>query len=309
MIVRKILIILVTLLFVYDKNLLADIKILVSVDNEIITNHDIKKESNYLEILNPNLIQLNNNQRFILAKNSIINQIIKEKEIKKFLNVDSKNSLINDYLEDLYSKLGFSSEQEFETMLKQKRNYNLSEIKKKIKIELLWNELIFSRYNDQIKINKNEIIAKIDALKKDSKKSYLLSEIVFSKKQNITIQELFEEITLSINEIGFGNTANIYSNSDSSKFGGKIGWINEVSLSKQIKKKLRKVNIGEFTDLIKLGNDFVILKIEDIKIEKSIIDEKKEIEKLIKLETNKQLSKYSKVYFNKSKLNYSINEK
>ena len=309
MIVRKILIILVTLLFVYDKNLLADIKILVSVDNEIITNHDIKKESNYLEILNPNLIQLNNNQRFILAKNSIINQIIKEKEIKKFLNVDSKNSLINDYLEDLYSKLGFSSEQEFETMLKQKRNYNLSEIKKKIKIELLWNELIFSRYNDQIKINKNEIIAKIDALKKDSKKSYLLSEIVFSKKKNITIEELFEEITLSINEIGFGNTANIYSNSDSSKFGGKIGWINEVSLSKQIKKKLRKVNIGEFTDLIKLGNDFVILKIEDIKIEKSIIDEKKEIEKLIKLETNKQLSKYSKVYFNKSKLNYSINEK
>jgi peptidyl-prolyl cis-trans isomerase SurA len=309
MIVRKILIILVTLLFVYDKNLLADIKILVSVDNEIITNHDIKKESNYLEILNPNLIQLNNNQRFILAKNSIINQIIKEKEIKKFLNVDSKNSLINDYLEDLYSKLGFSSEQEFETMLKQKRNYNLSEIKKKIKIELLWNELIFSRYSDQIKINKNEIIAKIDALKKDSKKSYLLSEIVFSKKQNITIEELFEEITLSINEIGFGNTANIYSNSDSSKFGGKIGWINEVSLSKQIKKKLRKVNIGEFTDLIKLGNDFVILKIEDIKIEKSIIDEKKEIEKLIKLETNKQLSKYSKVYFNKSKLNYSINEK
>ena len=286
MIVRKILIILVTLLFVYDKNLLADIKILVSVDNEIITNHDIKKESNYLEILNPNLIQLNNNQRFILAKNSIINQIIKEKEIKKFLNVDSKNSLINDYLEDLYSKLGFSSEQEFETMLKQKRNYNLSEIKKKIKIELLWNELIFSRYSDQIKINKNEIIAKIDALKKDSKKSYLLSEIVFSKKQNITIEELFEEITLSINEIGFGNTANIYSNSDSSKFGGKIGWINEVSLSKQIKKKLRKVNIGEFTDLIKLGNDFVILKIEDIKIEKSIIDEKKEIEKLIKLETN-----------------------
>ena len=282
MIVRKILIILVTLLFVYDKNLLADIKILVSVDNEIITNHDIKKESNYLEILNPNLIQLNNNQRFILAKNSIINQIIKEKEIKKFLNVDSKNSLINDYLEDLYSKLGFSSEQEFETMLKQKRNYNLSEIKKKIKIELLWNELIFSRYSDQIKINKNEIIAKIDALKKDSKKSYLLSEIVFSKKQNITIEELFEEITLSINEIGFGNTANIYSNSDSSKFGGKIGWINEVSLSKQIKKKLRKVNIGEFTDLIKLGNDFVILKIEDIKIEKSIIDEKKEIEKLIK---------------------------
>ncbi|MDC3106609.1 peptidylprolyl isomerase, partial [Candidatus Pelagibacter sp.] len=142
-----------------------------------------------------------------------------------------------------------------------------------------------------------------------SKKEYLLSEIVFTKKKGITIQDLLKEIQLSINEIGFNNTANIYSNSDSSKFGGKIGWISTLSLSKKILEKLNQINKGEYTDLIKLGNDFIILKIEDIKIRSSTINKEKEFERLVKLETNKQLNKFSKVYFNKSKINYSINEK
>ncbi len=308
MIVKKILLI-ILLLFVFNKVSLAEIKILVSVDNEIITNHDIKKEINYLEILNPTLIKLNLNQKLDLAKNSIINQIIKEKEINKFMNTDSKNEFVDNYLRGLYSKLGFNSEQEFENILGEKKNYSLLEIKKKIKIELLWNELIYSRYGNQVKINKKEILEKINTLQNDSKKEYLLSEIVFTKKKGITIQDLFKEIQLSINEIGFNNTANIYSNSDSSKFGGKIGWISTLSLSKKILEKLNQINQGEYTDLIKLGNDFIILKIEDIKIRSSTINKEKEFERLVNLETNKQLNKFSKVYFNKSKINYSINEK
>ena len=308
MIIKKILLI-ILLLFVFNKVSVAEIKILASVDNEIITNHDIKKENNYLEILNPNLVKLNFNKRLELAKNSIINQIIKEKEIKKFMNIDSKNDIVENYLKNLYSKLGFNNEQEFENILKQKQNYNLLEIKEKIKTELLWNELIYSRYSNQVKIDKKEILEKINTLQQESKKEYLLLEIVFTKKKGVAIEDLFKEIKLSIKEIGFSNTANIYSNSDSSKFGGKIGWISTLSLSKNILEELNLINQGEYTDMIKLGNDFVILKIEDIKIGNSTINKEKEIERLVNLETNKQLNKFSKVYFNKSKLNYSINEK
>ncbi len=308
MIIKKILLI-ILLLFVFNKVSVAEIKILASVDNEIITNHDIKKENNYLEILNPNLVKLNLNKRLEIAKNSIINQIIKEKEIKKFMNIDSKNDIVENYLKNLYSKLGFNNEQEFENILKQKQNYNLLEIKEKIKTELLWNELIYSRYSNQVKIDKKEILEKINTLQQESKKEYLLLEIVFTKKKGVAIEDLFKEIKLSIKEIGFSNTANIYSNSDSSKFGGKIGWISTLSLSKNILEELNLINQGEYTDMIKLGNDFVILKIEDIKIGNSTINKEKEIERLVNLETNKQLNKFSKVYFNKSKLNYSINEK
>ena len=36
--------------------------LIVNIDDKIITNHDLKKESDYLKILNPNLIQLDNDQ-------------------------------------------------------------------------------------------------------------------------------------------------------------------------------------------------------------------------------------------------------
>ena len=98
----------IVIFFFSHQILLADIKISVTVNNEIITNHDIKKESNYLEILNPNFNQLNIEQRFNIAKNYLIDQIVKEKEIKKYIKTENDNQqLINDYLKNLYLKLGF----------------------------------------------------------------------------------------------------------------------------------------------------------------------------------------------------------
>ncbi len=307
--IKKTILLITMVIFFTGKELCAEIKIIASVDNEIITNHDIKKESNYLKILNPNFNQLEKKQRLKIAKNYLIDQIIKEKEAKKFLNFEENNKIIDDYVKNLYSKLGFNNESEFEKSLNQREDYNLLEIKKKIKMELLWNELIYLKYNNQVKINKEEILKKVNEIQNSENKEFLLSEIVFTKKKGVTIKKLFDEIKISIQEIGFNNTANIFSNSDSAKFGGKIGWISEISLSKPVSKKLQDKKKGEYTDVIKLGNNFLILKVEDIKVKKSIIDEQKEIENLIKLETNSQLNKFSKIYFNKVKLNYLINEK
>ena len=122
------------------------------------------------------------------------------------------------------------------------------------------------------------------------------------------MENLIEEIKLSINEIGFNNTANIYSISESSKFGGKLGWVKENSLSKVIYEKLNKLNEGDYTDVIKLDNSFLILKIDETRINKIKIDKEKEYQKMIQNETNKQLTQFSRIYFNKSKMNYTINE-
>ena len=123
------------------------------------------------------------------------------------------------------------------------------------------------------------------------------------------MNELINEIQLSINEIGFNNTANIYSISDSSKLGGKLGWINENSLAKPILENLRSLKEGEYTRVMKLNNNFLIIKVEKIRFNEIKIDKKKEIEKLIQVESNNQLNKFSKIYIDKSKINYSINEK
>ena len=298
-----------TLLIFLTKISIANISIIATVDDQIITNHDLKKESDYLKILNPNLTELDNDQILELAKNSLVNEIIKKKEIEKFIDTDSENLFVDQYLNSLYSKLDFNSEDEFKLFLKQKNNFTLSEIKEKIKIELFWNELIFSKYSNQLKIDKKTIIKKVDNLDGSKQREYLLSEIVFIKKKDLNLESLISQIQMSINEIGFDNTANIYSISESAKLGGKLGWINENSLSKNILEKLKELNDKKYTDIIKLGNSYLILKLEEIRVNETEINKDKEIDKLIKAETNKQLNQFSEIYFNKSKMNYSINEK
>ena len=286
----------------------AKINIIVTIDDEIITNHDLNKESNYLKILNPNLNSLNNERMMELAKDSMIKEIIKKKEIMKFININSENPLLSKYLKDLYTRLNINNENQFELFLKEKKSFSLDEIKKKIKIELFWNELIHLKYHGSLKVDEELITKKIKNLRNEKTNEYLLSEILFVKKKDLSLEKTIGQIQLSINEIGFNNTANVYSISNSSKLGGKLDWINENSLSKKISEELRLLKEGQMTNVIKINNNYLILKIEKIREKEIEIDEKKEINKLIIIEKNKQLNRFSNIYFNKSKMNYSINE-
>ena len=72
--------------------------------------------------------------------------------------------------------------------------------------------------------------------------------------------------------------------------------------------KLKSIEVGEYTDVIQLQNNFLILKIEDIRINQNNLDKQKEFEKIVEIETNKQLNQFSKIYYNKIKKNYSLNE-
>tara|TARA_Y100000816_G_scaffold164619_2_gene117931 strand:- start:1579 stop:2505 length:927 start_codon:yes stop_codon:yes gene_type:complete len=281
----------------------------VMINDKIITNLDIEKESEYLKIFNPNLNNLEKKKILELAKNSLINEVIKKAEINKKINFNDENPFVDDYLKNIYTGLNYTDEKEFEIFLKKKKIYSLNEIKEKIKIEVLWNELIYLKYNNLVKIDKAEISSKINKLSNETKTEYLLSEIVFEKKKEDELQPLINKINLSIKEIGFNNTANIYSISDSAKFGGKIGWISQNNLSEQIFNKLNEKSKGDFTDIINIGNNYLILKIEDIKEITIEVDKNEETKKMIKFETNKQLNQFSRIFFNKARLNYSINEK
>ena len=279
----------------------------ITVDKEIITNVDIKKESDYLKILNPNLSTLSEKRINEIAKKSLITEIIKNTEINKFLVNNENNEIEENLLKNLYTKLNLSKS-EFENFLVQKKNYTFDEIKKKLMIDILWNDLIYFKFKDQIKIDKNQLLAKIERAALKDKKEYLLSEIIFEREVNQNLDELIKKIKTSINEIGFENTANIYSISDTSKFGGEIGWVDETSLSNMININLQNKKINEFTDVIQVGNNYLILMVNDIKFTKIKIDKDEEFKKLIKFETNRQLNQFSKIYFNKSKMNYIINE-
>ena len=286
----------------------TELYIYAKVNNQIITNYDIKKEALYLKILNPGLAKISENKIFQISKESLINEIIKLNEIKKIFDIKDENPFVKDYLKQLYTKLNFNSETEFETSLSVSKNYSLSEIKQKLKIEILWNELIYLKYNNQVKIDKEKLMRKINKLDKSTRKEYFLSEIVFEKKRDVDFEQNSKEIIKSIEEVGFNNTANIYSISDSAKLGGKIGWVDENNLSEIIYREVENLTEGQFTDVIQVGNNYLILKIEKIKLNEITINKNQELNKMVKFETNKQLNQFSKIYFDKSKMNYSINE-
>ena len=303
-------IILVIFFSLINKNAFSENKfyIVAKVNNEIITNYDVEIESNYLKLLNPNLNQLDKNRVIGIAKNSLINEIIKQKQLEKIFEFDQSQKIIDQIFKDFYTNLGFSKEKEFDQLLNNKKTYSILEVKEKIKVDFLWNKLIYNLYNKQIKVDKNKLLNKI----KNSdqyKNQYLLSEIFFNKDKNESLENKVNKIKKSIDDVGFNNTASLYSISDTSSVGGKIGWIKEENLSPKILEELYKIRSGEITEIIKIGNNFLILKIEEIKKNKIKIDNEMKLKEMIDFERNRQLNQFSNIYFNKIKINYSIDEK
>ena len=286
----------------------TDVYIYATVNNKIITNFDINKEINYLKILNPSLSKLKNEKILELAKNSLINEYIKKNELEKIFDLSKENSFVEEYLKNLYKKLNFTSEEDFKNTLKKSANYSLKEVKKKLRIEISWNELIYKKYGNQVKIDKNILLKKVENFENRTINEYLLSEIVFRKNKDGNIDNLIDNIKLSIQEIGFENTANVYSISESSKMGGNIGWIKENNLSDLVYENIKKIDKGQYTNVIQIGNNYLILKIKEVRTEKVLVNKDEELNKMIKFETNKQLNQFSKIYFDKTKINYNINE-
>ena len=285
-----------------------ELKIIMKIDNEIITSHDLEKEINYLVALNPKLSQIDRNELLLIAKKSTIKEFIKKKEIQKYKELDLTNPQINYVLNNLIKNLNLSTEKQLKDYI---RNFNLSieDLKRKIEIENEWKNLIYSRYIKSVKIDKDELIKKIEKISKEKfLKEYNLSEIVFAKKNNENLDELFKAIQESIQINGFENTANIYSISNSSKVGGKIGWVREDSLSDQIILRLKDLKNGEYSSLIQINNNFFVFKINEIRKIQVEIDKKKEINKMTIIETSKQLDKFSNIFYNKIKLNSKISE-
>ena len=221
--------------------------------------------------------------------------------------LEQNKDLINNLLKSMYSRLGLKSKDEFLNYIKN-YNLNINEIEKKITIETLWNELIYYKFSNKVKINQEDLRKKAITKKNTKIKDYLLSEILFNISNNKELDVKLKNIINNIESNGFENAALIHSISDSSKLGGKIGWINENSINNDIKNALKNLKIGDYTDPILTPSGFLILKIDEIKTKQIDVDINKEIQNLVKIETNKQLDQYSNIYFKKIKKNSQIDE-
>ena len=282
-------------------------KILIKIDNEIITSLDIQNEYKYLIALNPDIKKSNKEDIIKLSKRSILQERIKKIEINKnFNNPKIPEKFLNQILENVYLKIGFTNINDFKKYLT-KNNIDFENVKNKLEIEALWNELILIKFSSKVKINEKELKKKIRDNNKFLK-SYLLSEISFEVSNLKELDNKYKEISKTINEKGFDFAALKYSVSPTSNIGGKLDWINENSLNKNIKDAINNLNVNDFTKPINIPGGFLILKINDIKNTKIEINIDREFEKLKNYEKNNQLNQYSKIYFNKVKKGFEISE-
>ena len=291
--------------FSYSK---INLQIIMKINDHIITTYDLEKESNFLLALNPKLKEINKNDLLELSKRSIIKEMIRKSEILKYKKLNLQNDQIDEVLKNMIQNLNYSNQSQFESYLDD-FDISLNDIKRKIEIENEWKSLVYANYSKSVKINKNDLISKIEKKsKKEFSFEYNISEIVFANKQDISYEEQLKKILESIEVNGFENTANLYSISDSAKVGGKIGWIKQNNLSIEVNQKIENLKINSYSNPIKIGNNFLILKINDIKEITIEFDKEKELNKMIMRETSKQLDKFSNVFYNKIKLNSTISE-
>lgn len=283
--------------------------IVIKVNNEIITNIDIENEIRYLVALNNELKETSEEILKNLAKQSVIKEKIKKKEVSKYFKFNTSQEFLDTVIKSYYTKLGIDSLENFKIYL-QEYDLELDIVKNKIEIELLWNQLIGRQYQNQIIINKKDLENKVEKYLKENEltKEFNLSEIVFQIKNDNEIIEKKNLIKKDIVKKGFKSAANIYSISESSKFGGELGWIKSNQLSNKILDILTNLSIDEISEPIKIPNGYMILKINDIReitIEK---DKEKLLDDLIKVETNNKYSQFSIIHYNKLKLNSVISE-
>ena len=297
----------VFLLSFFTSNLNAfENKIIVKVNNEIITSVDIQNEINYLKILNPQVINLDKKKLINIAKNSLIREKIKivalldtVKEIKV------KDEYMNRIIENSYKKIGIDTIAQYKKYLKNNQ-LHIEYIKNKISIEAIWNELIYKKFNSKVVIDKNKIINEI---KNNPDIEMLLSEIVFQVKNKNDLDIKYKEIKKDIQNEGFENAALIHSISNSASSGGKIGWIDKNSLNEIFNDVLLDLKIGEYSKPILTQAGFVIIRINDIKKDKSNEQSiEKKADALVRIKTNQQLNQLSNIYLNKVKKDLVINE-
>ena len=309
--IKKIFIFVAIITFL-SSTLIADDKyeIVVSIDNKVITNFDIQKEVNYLLALNPSLNNLPKKQIYEIAKESLVREEIKEKEISKYYNINYKDPELNLLIENIYNRLNIANENEFNKYLS---NFDLSieMISAKLAIEKAWNRLIFEMFNNSINLDELKLKKELEKnlSQPQTQNRYLISEILFQSKDDKEYQEILRNIKKTIEENSFEAAASIYSISDSSKNGGEIGWVNKNEISDTIYNMLNKLSIGQFTQPIKIASGFLIIYLNDIKKEEQEFDVDEELKKMIISEKNRQFNEFSIIHFKKIEQQIFINEK
>ena len=265
-------------------------KIIVKVDKGIITTHDVQNEIKVFLFLN----NINPTKKNILdSKNRIIkvliNRELKRNEIKKY-GVKKYNEIdLNDYLKRIAKNKGLSLKDlknEFKN-----NNLNFNNFVENVKVDFIWNSLIFNLYENQLNLNIQEVNRELELMKKEKKnnKKFNLSEIILNNSNDENLLEIYN----FIKEKSFEDAVVKYSDSSSAINQGNIGWIFDYELNEKYLSELKDMKTGGISKPIMSAGKVIILKLNDLKVDQKT---RKEILNAMK---NKKLEFFSLSHFTK----------
>ena len=305
--IKKLKVLIILIYFIASQAYALENKIILKVDNDIITSLDIFEEIKTLKFFNENLNQISNEEIYKIGLESLLNHKIKKNEVLvNFGNLNLKNE---DYLkaliENTYKKKGYKNLREFKDILNNK-GINFNYYEEKIKTNILWGQIVYSKYSNKIIVDEKDLLEKIKN-QKNLNRSFNLSEIVFQIENINELDTKYQLIKSDIDKIGFENSILKYSQNISSDNNGQLGWVDEKFINKNIQDQLDNIAIGAITKPIRIPSGFLILKKNDVKTIEQEIDIEEELKKLVNYERDKLLNNYSNIYFNKVKNNLNIN--
>ena len=286
-----------------------EIKIKLKIEDEIITNQDIQEEAKFIALINTQLRNIPKEELLQISIKSIIQEKIKFLELEKYFNFSEKNEKVEKLVEEnLYKQLKVSNTNDLNQIIL-KNDLNIESIKKKYKINIYWNKLIYDKYIGNVTYDINQLKSQLKKnLSKNLVLEYYLVEILFELEDSKDLNQKYFQILETINVEGFDFAANKYSKSNTAINNGVIGWVKETQISKKIVKKLSLLNKGELSKPIQMGNGFLIVKYNDKREIQAKIDFDEELKTLEETEINRQLSLFATNYFNKIKKNFYIDE-
>ena len=280
--------------FAKDEN-----KIVVKIENELITSYDVKnKILTSLVLSNSEITQENINKLKRKSLEELISNRLKRIELSKY-SLKKNNVKINSYLNSISSNDINGLKSKFEI-----NNINFEIFLEEVDTEFRWRNLIYNNYSKKINIDPKVIQKEVKKMIKNEKKTikFNLSEIEIFIENNQLDNEKIILLQKHIKDFGFEDAVSKFSISNTSNSNGNLGWINSNSIANDILKYLNEIEIGEVTKPFKKQGKIIFLKINDKKVSNpSEINVEKMTTELVEKKKNELFDLYSNSLLSKLK--------
>ena len=303
---KKIIILVFAFFLISESKAVIKDSIFATVGDKVITRSDVINEIKTILILNDQVYSDDIKQKLdVAAIKSLTNRLIKKIEIEKYPNLGFKKEDVFEEIKNYASNLNMDIDSLKQVFVTNEINFSL--IMERVETDLLWNSLIFAIYKNRLSVNLNEVNEQLSLFSKKKKiEEYLISEIIINSVSNDKIKSTVEDLKKEIKNKGFENVAIEKSISDTAVKGGNLGWVDENSISSDLKSKIINTKVGEISEPLFLPKGILFFKIKDKRVVENTIDLVEAKKRIVKAEKMKLLNMFSLSHFDKLRRSITI---